>query len=238
MMCSFLICPDEQIDDLCLKNYKIIQKKGCFRYGTDAVVLSDFAVKYIKKGSRLLDIGTGTGILPLLLSAKTEAAELIGLEIQKETANLAKRSVCLNEEAGVLERERVKIWEGDIKNAKTNFSARSFDVVVTNPPYKRRRAGIPNENERLNIARHEITCTLTDIVENASFLLKSRGDFIMVNHPERLADAFEAMRAYRLEPKELQFVYSEISARPILFLVHAVLFGGKNLVIEKGIEVK
>lgn len=237
-MSDFPIGQDEQIDDLCLKNYKIIQKKGCFRYGTDAVVLSDFAVKYLKKGDRVLDVGTGTGILPLLLSAKTEAAELVGLEIQEEMAALAQRSVCLNEESGVLERGRVKIFAGDIKNARRDFTGRSFDAVVTNPPYKRQRAGILNGSRRLNVARHEIACTLSDIIENASYLLKNRGNFIMVNHPERLADAIEAMRAVRLEPKELQFVYSEISAQPILFLVRAVLFGGKNLVIEKGIEVK
>lgn len=229
---------DEQIDDLFLKNYKIIQKQGCFRYGTDAVVLSDFAAKYIKKGSRLLDVGTGTGILPLLLSAKTEATELVGLEIQEEMVRLAERSVHLNEQSGALKQGRVRIVEGDIRNAKEYFPPRSFDVVVTNPPYKRNGTGIRSGNERLDLARHEISCTLPQIVQSASFLLKSRGDFLMVHHPERLADALEALRACRLEPKELQFVYSDLQARPILFLVHAVLFGGKNLVIEKGIEVK
>ncbi len=237
-MNAFSIDPDEQIDDLFLKNYKIIQKQGCFRYGTDAVVLSDFAEKYIKKGSRLLDVGTGTGILPLLLSAKTEAAELVGLEIQEEMVRLAERSVHLNEQSGALKQGRVRIVEGDIRNAKEYFPPRSFDVVVTNPPYKRNGTGIRSGSERLDLARHEISCTLPQIVQSASFLLKSRGDFLMVHHPERLADALEALRACRLEPKELQLVYSDLQARPILFLVHAVLFGGKNLVIEKGIEVK
>ena len=130
-MNAFSIDPDEQIDDLFLKNYKIIQKQGCFRYGTDAVVLSDFAAKYIKKGSRLLDVGTGTGILPLLLSAKTEAAELVGLEIQEEMVRLAGRSVHLNEQSGALKQGRVRIVEGDIRNAKEYFPPRSFDVVVT-----------------------------------------------------------------------------------------------------------
>ena len=133
---------------------------------------------------------------------------------------------------------RVRIVEGDIRNAKAYFPPRSFDVIVTNPPYKRNGAGIRSGNERLDLARHEISCTLPQIAQSASFLLKSRGDFLMVHHPERLADAVEALRACRLEPKELQFVYSDLSARPILFLVRAVLFGGKNLVIEKGIEVK
>ena len=160
------------------------------------------------------------------------------MELQQEMAGLAERSVLLNEDSGAIERGRVRILEGDIKNARKTFAPRSFDTVVTNPPYKRLGAGIPCGSDRLNIARHESTCTLSDIVENAAFLLKSRGDFIMVNRPERLADAIEALRACRLEPKELRFVYSDIHARPILFLLRAVLFGGKNLVIEKGIEVK
>ncbi|HBV51461.1 MAG TPA: hypothetical protein DEF06_04175, partial [Clostridiales bacterium] len=184
------------------------------------------------------DVGTGTGILPLLLSAKTEAAELVGLEIQEEMVRLAERSVHLNEQSGALKQGRVRIVEGDIRNAKEYFPPRSFDVVVTNPPYKRNGTGIRSGSERLDLARHEISCTLPQIVQSASFLLKSRGDFLMVHHPERLADALEALRACRLEPKELQLVYSDLQARPILFLVHAVLFGGKNLVIEKGIEVK
>ena len=172
-MNAFSIDPDEQIDDLFLKNYKIIQKQGCFRYGTDAVVLSDFAAKYIKKGSRLLDVGTGTGILPLLLSAKTEAAELVGLEIQEEMVLLAERSVHLNEQSGALKQGRVRIVEGDIRNVKEYFPPRSFDVVVTNPPYKRNGTGIRSGSERLDLARHEISCTLPQFVQSASFLLKS-----------------------------------------------------------------
>lgn len=229
---------DEQIDDLLLKGLKIIQKRGCFRYGTDAVVLSDFAKKYIKKGTKVLDIGTGTGILPILLSAKTEAQKLVGLEIQEEMVALAGRSVEMNEEAGVLQKGRIEIINGDITKAREIFSGRSFDAVVTNPPYKRKGAGILNDSSRLNIARHEISCTLADIVENSAFLLKNGGDFIMINHTERLADAIVEMRKNRIEPKELQLVYSDISGKPMLFLVHGVLFGGKNLVIEKGIEVK
>lgn len=237
-MCDFNLMQDEQIDDLFIKGLRIIQKKGCFRYGTDAVVLSDFAAKYIKKGSTVLDIGTGTGILPILLSAKTEAKHLTGLEIQKEMAELAARSVKLNEDAGVLAENRIAIQEGDITKADEYFAGRSFDTIVTNPPYKRRGAGILNDSSRLNIARHEISCTLADIIQKSAYLLKNGGDFIMVNHTERLADAIEEMRKNRIEPKELQFVYSDITAKPVLFLVHGVLFGGKNLVIEKGIEVK
>lgn len=229
---------DEQIDDLYLNGLKIIQKKGCFRYGTDAVVLSDFAKKYIKKGSTVLDIGTGTGIIPILLSAKTQAYKIIGLEIQEEMAALAARSVAMNEENGVLEKNRIEIINGDITRAVDFFAGRSFDFIVTNPPYKRKGAGILNDSSRLNIARHEISCTLADIIKQAAFLLKNGGNFIMINHTERLADAIEEMRKNKIEPKELQFVYSDINDKPILFLVRGVLFGGKNLIIEKGIEVK
>lgn len=229
---------DEQLDDLLLNDLKIIQKAGCFRYGTDAVALSNFAAKYIKKNDIVLDIGTGTGILPILLSAKTNAQNIIGLEIQKEMAELAGKSVKLNEESGALAQNRIKIVNGDIMDAKILFNGRSFDAIVTNPPYKRKGAGILNESSRLNIARHEISCTLADIIEQSAYLLKNGGNFMMINHTERLADAIEEMRKNKIEPKELQFIYSDITARPILFLIHGVLFGGKNLIIEKGIEVK
>lgn len=229
---------DEQLDDLLLKDLKIIQKTGCFRYGTDAVALSNFAAKYIKKNDVILDIGTGTGILPILLSAKTDALNLIGLEIQKEMAELADKSVKLNEKSGALAQDRIKIINGDIMDAKNLFNGRSFDAIVTNPPYKRKGTGILNESSRLNIARHEISCTLADIIKQSAYLLKKGGNFMMVNHTERLADAIEEMRKNEIEPKELQFIYSNITAKPILFLIHGVLFGGKNLIIEKGIEVK
>lgn len=229
---------DEQLDDLLLKDLKIIQKSGCFRYGTDAIALSNFAAKYIKKNDIVLDIGTGTGILPILLSAKTNAQNIIGLEIQKEMAELAYKSVKLNEENGALANDRIKIVNGDIMDAKSMFNGRSFDAIVTNPPYKRKGTGILNESSRLNIARHEISCTLADIIKQSAYLLKKGGNFMMVNHTERLADAIEEMRKNRIEPKELQFIYSNITAKPILFLIHGVLFGGKNLIIEKGIEVK
>ncbi len=237
-MCELFLNDNEQVDNLFLKDLKIIQKKGCFRYGTDAVVLSDFAAKYIKKDSTVLDIGTGTGILPILLSAKTNAKKLIGLEIQEEMAELAARSVKMNEDSGALEKNRITIKCGDINNAAELFDRRSLDAIVTNPPYKRRGAGILNDSGKLNIARHELSCTLGDIIEKAAYLLKPSGEFLMVNHTERLADAIEEMRKNKIEPKELKFVYSNIVEKPVLFLIHGVLFGGKNLVIEKGIEVK
>ncbi len=228
----------EQTDDLLIGDLKILQKKDTFRYGTDAVVLSDFAAGYIKKGARVLDIGTGTGILPLLLSAKTEAEHFTGLEIQPDMAELAARSVRMNEDSGALTRGRISIMDGDIRCAESLFPPRSFDAIVTNPPYKRRGCGIRNGISSLDIARHEIECTLSDIAKSASYLLRSRGEFIMVNRPERLADAVESLRAVRIEPKTIRFVYSDIAERPILFLMRAVLFGGKDLVIERGLEVK
>lgn len=237
-MDNIIINSDEQLDDLQLNNLKILQKDGCFRYGTDAIALSNFASKYIKKDASVLDIGTGTGIIPILLSAKTNAKSITGLEIQEEMVELANKSIKINEQSGALAENRIKIINADIMNVKNIFPTRSFNAIVTNPPYKRRGSGILNDSNRLNIARHEIYCTLADIIEKSAYLLKKGGDFIMVNHPERLADSIEAMRKYKIEPKELQFVYSDINSKPILFLVHGVLFGGKNLIIEKGIEVK
>ena len=184
-------------------------------------------------------LGVG-GMAAVLLAKDVEKNIRVAMAQSRvrSVAELAKRSVEMNELAGSLAKDRISIINGDIMKATEYFSSRCFDAIVTNPPYKRRGAGILNDSSRLNIARHEISCTLSDIIEKASYLLKNGGDFMMVNHTERLADAIEEMRKHRIEPKNLQFVFSDITAKPVLFLVHGVLFGGKNLIIEKGIEVK
>lgn len=234
---SFML-QGETIDDLQLCGLMILQKEKAFRFGTDAVVLSNYAAKYIGKGKRVLDIGTGTGIIPILLSAKTQNCTFVGVEIQEDIVDMANRSIRLNEENGTLTPGSISILCDNIcKVAKNRGFYSTFDCVVTNPPYYKLGTGYLNERDSLVLARHEITCTLDDIIKAASFLLKPLGRFMMINRPERLADTIESLRRYGLEPKEIQFVYADATLRPVMFLVEAVKGGGAQLIIEKGLVI-
>lgn len=218
----------EQIDDLLCGGLKVIQRKDAFRYGTDGVILSDFAAPLIPENGRVIDFGTGTGILLLLLSAKSRGRYFTGIELQPEIAQMAQRSAALNH----LE-DAIQIICGNIKNAAVLTGRRCFEAVVTNPPYKRAGSGLHNQNPGVAIARHEIACTLKDIICAASEVLVPGGHFIMVNRPERLADTLALMRQYQLEPKLLRFVHTSAEMRPILFLIDGILFGGPHLTVEK-----
>jgi len=203
---------DETIDDLQYKGLKIIQKSKAFRFGLDAVLLANFAD--VKKGNSAIDLGTGTGIIPILLAGKTEASSIVGLEIQEDIAEMASRSVKMN----CLE-DRVKIVCGDIKDSVNLFGASSFDVVVTNPPYMNRGGGIINLSDTKAISRHEILCTLEDVIKSASKLLVPGGQFAMVHRPDRLADIIWLMRNYSLEPKYIRFVHPSPYKKPNLILI-------------------
>ena len=230
-----MIYENEQIDDLG-RGLRIIQKKQGFKYGTDSVLLAKYVlmsrdilpVRCAAGSLRCADFGTGTGVLPLLLSRDDRFGELIGLELQAEYADMAERSVTVNSL-----NHRIHIIEGDIKRTTAIFGKGSMQAVVTNPPYKRAGAGIPSGLESEAIARHEIYCTLEDVIRNAAAVLVPGGGFFMINRPERLADAIELMRQYRLEPKHLRFVYPKADRQPSMFLVAGVKGGGKNLVIDK-----
>ncbi len=222
---------NERIDDLEYKNLKIIQRVDGFCFGIDAVLLSDFS-KNIKKGSKVIDLGTGTAILPILLSAKTEAEKIIGIEIQKEIAEMAQRSILLNN----LE-NKVEILNENIKSLTERFEDGSFDVVVTNPPYKKLNTGLTNENKIKYISRHEIEANLEDFISISSKLLKNSGSLYMVHRPERLGDIMFLLKKYKLEPKILKFVQSDISKPPKLFLIKAVKNAKSFLKIEKPIYV-
>ena len=206
---------NERIDDLELNGLKIIQNKNGFCFGMDSVLLSDFA-KEIKKDSTILDLGTGTGILGILLSAKTQGTKMIGIEIQPEVAEMAQRSIKLNQ----LE-NRFNVICGDIKKLKGRYETGSFDAIVTNPPYKKRGTGRINENETKLISRHEIMANLEDFIQVASFLLKDQGSIYMVHRPERLVDITTNLRKYRLEPKVMKFVYPNQKREPNLILIKA-----------------
>ena len=224
------LLPSERIDDLQRKGYKIIQNTEKFSFCMDAVLLSSFAS--VKAGEKVLDMGTGTGIIPILLEAKTEGEHFTGLEIQSESAEMAGRSVKLNS----LE-EKIDIVEGDIKEASNIFGKNIFNVVTVNPPYMNDLHGIKNPDMPKAIARHEVLCTLEDVVREASYVLKQNGRMYMVHRPHRLVEIIQAMKKYKLEPKRIRFVHPYEDKEANMVLIEA-LKGGKSMVkIEKPLVV-
>ena len=221
----------ERIDDLEYKDLKIIQNKNGFCFGIDSVLLSDFA-KEIRNGSKGLDLGTGTGILGILLCGKTKLSKIYGIEIQEDVAEMAKRSVMLNN----LE-NRFEILNEDIKKINNIFEKESFDFIVTNPPYKKTNTGGTNENEKKLISRHEITATLEDFIEISSKMLKDKGTIYMVHRPERLADILCELRNKKLEPKEIRMVYPNKEKEPNLLLIKATKNCGKFLKVDRPLFV-
>lgn len=214
---------NERIDDLQLNNLKIIQNSEWFCFGIDSILLSGFAEE-IHRNSKILDLGTGTGILAILLSEKVENSRIVGVEVQKEVAEMANRSVKLNK----LE-ERIEIVNSNITDLDYNFE---FDAVVTNPPYKERNTGLINENDVKLISRHEIKANLEDFIKTASRALRDKGSLYMVNRPERLVDIFEYCRKYKLEPKELRFVYSKTNSKPVMILLKATKNANRYLKVD------
>ncbi len=216
----------ERIDDLQRNGLRIIQDPERFCFGMDAVLLSGFATA--PEGARVLDLGTGTGIIPILMSAKTKAAELVGLEIQAESADMARRSVMLNDL-----QEKVKIVQGDIKEAGQIFDAASFDVVTCNPPYMIGGHGLKNPDGPKAIARHEVLCDLEDVVKAAARCLKSGGKFYMVHRPFRLAEIMVVMHEHRVEPKRMQLVYPFVDKEPSMVLIEGARGGRSRITVEK-----
>lgn len=225
-----LLKPGERLDDLQRNGYQIIQDTGRFCFGMDAVLLTGF-VK-LKSGEHVLDMGTGTGIIPILLEAKTKAAHFTALEIQADSADMAKRSVKIN---GL--EEKIAVVQGDIKEAGLLFGAASFDVVTTNPPYMIGEHGLKNPNEAKAIARHEVLCTLEDVVREATKVLKSSGRFYMVHRPFRLAEIIRTLSAYGLELKRLQFVHPYIDKEPNMVLLECMKGAKPRVTVEPPIVV-
>ena len=207
---------NERIDDLEYKGLKIIQNKDGFCFGVDSVLLSDYAKK-IKNNAKVIDIGTGTGIVSLLLCKKTNLSKIIGIEIQEDVAEMANRSIKLNN----LE-YNFEVININIKNVLETLNPYSFDAIVTNPPYKKLDTGVKSFDRKQLISRHEVECTLEDIIEKSSKLLKDLGEFYMVHRAERLVDIMCLLRKYKLEPKNIRFVHSKSNEKPSLILVRAV----------------
>lgn len=217
--------PEERLDDLQDKGYHIIQNPSKFCFGMDAVLLSNFA--RVKKGEKVLDIGTGTGIIPILLEAKTEGEHFTGLEIQEESADMARRSVAYNH----LE-DKIDIVTGDVKEAVNLFGSVFFDVVTTNPPYMIGAHGLQNKDSAKAIARHEVLCDLDDILRESAKVLRPGGRFYMVHRPFRLAEILSKMCAYKIEPKRMRLVHPYIDKEPNMVLIEGSRGGNSRMTVE------
>ncbi|MGE5329938.1 MAG: tRNA1(Val) (adenine(37)-N6)-methyltransferase [Deltaproteobacteria bacterium] len=224
------IKPNERIDDLQIKGLKIIQNPEGFCFGMDAVLLSGFAK--VRKDSKVVDLGCGTGIISILIAGKTEASSITGVELQEPVAEMAQRSIEMNQIG-----DRVKIINADLKAAPEILGLSSMDAVVTNPPYRTKDCGMENPDDVKAISRHEVCCTLEDVIVASKKLLKPGGKLFMVHRPDRLADIIYLLRQNSLEPKRLQFVHPRPQAAPNMILVEALRSGGKHLKVEKPLYI-
>jgi len=220
----------ERLDDLEREGYKIYQDPERFCFGMDAVLLSEFAK--VKENEKVLDLGTGTGIIPILMEARNHMGTYKALEIQKESADMARRSVEYNHLEG-----QIEIVDGNIKDASAIFGNDCFNVVTTNPPYMIGQHGIANPDEAKAIARHEILCDLEDIIRESAKVLKAKGRFYMVHRPFRLAEIFALMVQYKIEPKRMRLVYPYVDKEPNMVLIEGSRGGKSRLTVEKPLIV-
>jgi tRNA1(Val) A37 N6-methylase TrmN6 len=221
---------DETLDDLQIGGIHVIQKKDAFRFGVDAVLLANFAK--VKRGMRVVDLCTGTGIIPFIIAGKTEASHITGIEIQEIMVEMARRTVGYNK----LE-ERVGFINGDLKDLSLIKSIPKADVVTVNPPYKLQNSGIINPDDKNAIARHEICCTLEDVIIACRAILKDNGRMYMVHRPERIADILCTMRKHKIEPKTIRMIHPNTKKAPNIVLVEGQRDGGAFLKWEPPLYV-
>ncbi len=220
-----LVRDNERLDDLQCKGYYIIQNPDLFCFGMDAVLLADFATG--KRKAHAIDLGTGTGVIPILMEAREKAEHFTGLEIQEVSADMARRSVLLNH----LE-DRIDIITGDICDASKRFGASSFSVITVNPPYMIQEHGLTNQSDAKTIARHEVLCSLEDILRESARILPHHGRFYMVHRPFRMSEILSKMHAAGLEPKRMRFVHPYVDREPTLILIEGLRGGKSGMTIE------
>lgn len=216
---------NERIDDLQIKDYRIIQKTDGFCFGIDAVLLSDYA--RVKKNSTGMDLCSGTGIIPILMEAKYPLAHVEGLEYQEDYAEMAERSVFMNGQ-----QEKVHVAQGDVREIKENYKRESYDWITCNPPYMTGNHGLTNPDFGKAIARHEITCSLEDVVQAAKWLLKPGGHFFMVHRPFRLAEIIYTLKKHKLEPKRMRLVHPYVDKEPNMVLIDAAKGGNERITVD------
>lgn len=215
----------ERVDDLQIKNYHIIQKADGFCFGIDAVLLSDYAK--VKRNSIGMDLCSGTGIIPILMEAKYPVSYIEGIEYQETYAEMAERSVYMNKQ-----QEKVCIKQGDVRKVKEDYQRESFDWITCNPPYMTGSHGLTNPDYGKAIARHEITCSLEDVVQAAKWLLKPKGHFYMIHRPFRLAEIIYTLKKNKLEPKRMRLVYPYVNKEPNMVLIDAAKGGNQRITVE------
>lgn len=209
------LSPNIQCDKL-LNGHSILQDKQRFMFGIDAILLADFASRGIKRGNSVIDLGTGTGIIPLILDTHSRAEFITALEVQSESAKLAAKSVALN----ALE-NKIKIVEDDLKNVESLFAKHSFNVVTCNPPYMPVSIGQANPNDAKAIARHEILCNLEDVITASSYLLHDHGSFFMIHRPERLPEIMSLCLKNKMQPKVMQLIVPFENKEPTMVMIEA-----------------
>jgi len=219
-----------RIDDLGLNGLKLIQDTEMFCFGIDAVMLANFV--HCNEGDKVVDLCTGNGIIPVLLSAKIPASQITGVEIQKDVADLAFENVKLNKLT-----DKVNILNEDLKEVYNILGKSKFDVVTCNPPYRQAGCGVVNDTGTKAIARHEIKCSLNDVVYSAAMLLKPLGRFFMIHRPDRLCDIMCCMRENKIEPKVIQFIQPDIDTKPTHILIEGVYGGNKHMTVEKSMYI-
>jgi tRNA1(Val) A37 N6-methylase TrmN6 len=229
-MDKMLIKDDETLDDLQLRELFVIQKKDKFRFGVDAILLANFA--NVKSNATVIDLCSGTGIVPFVIHGKNNPSKIIGLEIQKEMVEMAQRSVRYNRL-----QNKIDFIKGDLKNIDMLKKLPKADVVTVNPPYKVYNSGIVNPNDKIAIARHEICCNLEDVILACRVLLKDNKRMYMVHRPDRLVDIFTLMRKHKIEPKRVRMVHPSVDKAPNIVLIEGQRDGGSFLKWEKPLFV-